>query len=57
MFAIIRFTDEDKSRIVATEDIKHFDLPQIHKKKFLVKYEDGMYYPAQIVVAKGEILL
>lgn len=53
MFALIRFNDEEKNRIVPIEEIKHFDPKNINfKKKHLVKYEDG-YYPAQIIIVKG----
>lgn len=55
-YAIVKFTDEEKTRIVPCEDIKHFDPKALNtRKKYLVKFEDDdSYYPAQIVATKGK---
>lgn len=55
MYALIKFTDEDKTRIVPVDDIKNFSVKGFQKtKKYLVKYGEDGYYPAQIIVYKGK---
>lgn len=56
MYAIIIFTDEEKSRIVPIEDIKHYipSIPFNPRKKYLVKFGNDGYYTAQIILVKGK---